>query len=141
MKLVKQSCSVDSLDCISYDQHEYSCHDDSITGFYRKLYRKPNDQRNCTENSINEFLGPVANDESVTDAKLNIREKNLLDSPLSIQELDTAINQSDKKSAPGTDGISNKFIMKYWNLFRVPLFKYANACFDKGVLTALQKSA
>jgi hypothetical protein len=76
MKLVKQSCAADSLDGINYDTTEYNCRDDAITGFYEKLYRKPEESRECTVESIEDFLGPSANTQTVTDAKLNQHEKN-----------------------------------------------------------------
>jgi hypothetical protein len=141
MKLVKQSCQADSLEDIEYDPVEYNSREESITGFYKKLYKKPRDHRNCTKNSIPEFLGQMANSPIVMESKLNDQEKNNLELPLSLPELDTAINQSNKKSAPGTDGISNKFIAKYWSLFRVPLFNYANACYERGELTANFRTA
>jgi hypothetical protein len=135
MKLVKQSCATDSLEGILYDETEYTNRDSAITGFYEKLYRKPEDNQDCTVEEIDEFLVPAVNNVLVQESKLNQVERNNLDSPLLIHELDAAINQSNKKSAPGTDGISNKFILKFWHLFRVPLHKYALACFEKGQLT------
>jgi hypothetical protein len=60
---------------------------------------------------------------------------------LRIEELDNAIRQANKKSAPGTDGISNQFIERYWHLFRILLFKYANACHERGRLTVNFRTA
>jgi hypothetical protein len=77
----------------------------------------------------------------VTESKLSDREKLTLDSELTIYELDKAISQSNKRSAPGTDGISNRFIAKFWHLFRIPLHKYALSCFQSGNLTANFRTA
>jgi hypothetical protein len=73
----------------------------------------------------------------VTESKLSDREKLTLDSELTIYELDKAINQSNKR----TDGISNRFIAKFWHLFRIPLHKYALSCFQSGNLTANFRTA
>jgi hypothetical protein len=49
---------------------------------------------------INNFLGDVATVMEVQNAKLTEEEKNHLDRELGINELDIAINQSRKKTAP-----------------------------------------
>jgi phage tail protein X len=46
-----------------------------------------------------------------------------------------AVKQIKLNSSPGIDGISNKFIKKFWHLFRSPLFNYTNYCLDRGQLT------
>ncbi len=71
----------------------------------------------------------------VINAKLNEDERNILDQPLSLAELDKSINEANMKSAPGPDGITNPFIKHFWNLFRTPLLKYANYCYQNGTLT------
>jgi hypothetical protein len=73
--------------------------------------------------------------------KLSNAEKLDLDSPLNLIEFDKAIKQCNKKSAPGTDGINNKFISHFWQFFRTPLLRYANCCYEKGTLTSLFKTA
>jgi hypothetical protein len=64
-----------------------------------------------------------------------------LDAPLTIEELDKSVDKCNLKSAPGADGLSNTFIKKYWHLLRVPLFRYANRCYDSGELTVNFRSA
>ena len=64
-----------------------------------------------------------------------------LDVKFKIDELDCAIKDANMNSAAGIDGLSTKFISKFWTIFRVPLFKYANCCFRKGSLTDTFKSA
>jgi hypothetical protein len=112
-----------------------------VTGTYRDLYDIPENSRNIEQQDILNFLGPVAEQAPVQNAKLNEREKNDLDSPLSISEFDKAIKQCNKKSAPGTDGISNRFICHFWPYFRVPLLRYAICCQEKGELTTNFKTA
>jgi len=66
----------------------------------------------------------------VLEAKLNENEKNILEQPLRIEELDRSINNAKLKSAPGADGFSNEFIKKFWDIFRVPLFNLANSNYN-----------
>jgi hypothetical protein len=68
-------------------------------------------------------------------------DKKSLDLPLTIAELDKALTEANKKSAPGIDGLSMQFIEKFWYLLRVPLFNYANTCFAKGRLTYVFRTA
>jgi exonuclease III len=112
-----------------------------ITGFYNKLYDVPEANVNINAESIPVFLGPASNLPEVLDSKLNDTEKTRLDRPLHITEFDTAILQCNKKSAPGTDGISNKFIEKFWPFLRIPLYRYAQCCYEKGTLTQQFKTA
>jgi hypothetical protein len=112
-----------------------------VTKFYRNLYSLPENGRNVSEQDINNFLGPISNLEPVQNSKLNQNEKVELDSPLTLQEFDKAIKQCNKKSAPGTDGLNNKFIAHFWQFFRVPLFNYANCCYENGELTPSFKTA
>jgi Reverse transcriptase (RNA-dependent DNA polymerase) len=102
-----------------------------IRNYFKEIYAKKqgvNPYRGCVE----EFLGPdICNHPKVHNAKLRPDQKNLLDSPLTIQELDGALVKMCVKS----DGLSVKFIKKYWNVFRTPLLYYAHECADKGTLT------
>jgi Reverse transcriptase (RNA-dependent DNA polymerase) len=137
MKLAKSSQSVSSLDCIKdgsgNDFASNSNREDFVTGFYASLYADPNPEKIITENDIKEFLGEVTDTDDVINAKLTDAERARLNRDLHISELD--INQSNKKSAPGLDGLNNKFIAAYWTFFRVPLLKYTQCCLEKGTLT------
>ena len=48
--------------------------------------------------------------------KINAEERDRLDAPITLSELDDAIKKSNKKSAPGIDGVSNVMIQKIWDL-------------------------
>jgi hypothetical protein len=52
-----------------------------------------------------------------------------------LDELDKAVDEANVNSAAGIDGISLKFIKRYWYVFRVPLKKYADRSFLNGRLT------
>ncbi len=60
---------------------------------------------------------------------------------MSIDELDASINKAKLNSAPGIDGISNRFIKEFWEFLRVPLHRYAMCCFEKGELTSNFRSS
>jgi hypothetical protein len=106
------------------------------------LYKLPDNNQVPAQNfNIENFLGECADHPDIVNSKINENEKNILDRPLGIEELDRSIKKAKKNTSPGGDGISNRFIEKNWNLFRVPLFKYANLCFEKGQLTDNFRSA
>jgi hypothetical protein len=95
-----------------------------ITNFYRDPFKIPPpvpDQIQRT--TIEEFLGDVAQHPEVIASKISDEEKLSLDRPLSIAELDFSVSKAKLNSAPGIDGISNRFIKDFWEFFRVPLHK------------------
>jgi hypothetical protein len=76
------------------------------------------------EEQINAFLGAdILNKPEVQNAKLTEAEKIDLDSPLTIEELTKSINKANFKSALGSNGISNKFIKRFWVFFQISAFK------------------
>jgi hypothetical protein len=118
------------------DRHEY------LNDFYRNLNKKNTDpDQNIDPDCVENFLGACVTHPAVIAAKLTDAENRNLDRELDIRELDKAIKESKSSSSPGLDGISNKFIKKYWKLFHMPLFKYANHCLETGNLTDLFRIA
>jgi hypothetical protein len=63
------------------------------------------------------------------------------DRPLTIQELDNALNKLNVKSAGGLDGIPTQFIKKFWLFLRQPLLKYAHHAFGTSTLSQSFNSA
>jgi len=113
-----------------------------IVDFYRKLYSLPNDMPADFTNCIEEFLGPdICRNPVVENSKLDQNEKENLDQPLRIGELDEAVKNLNLRSAPGIDGVSNRFIVKFWKYFREPLFRYATTCINNGKLTDTFRTA
>jgi hypothetical protein len=104
------------------------------------LYKKPRNE-NLANISIEEFLGDVATHPEVILSKLTEEEKQNLDRPLTIAELDFSISKAKINSAPGIDGISNRFIRDFWEYLRVPLHKYALCCLEKGEFTCNFRSS
>jgi hypothetical protein len=111
-----------------------------IADFYEQLYKKPIGPERDGQ-CITEFLSDILDHPAVLDSKLNQDERERLDSDLSISEFDDAIKEIKTNTSPGIDGISNRFIKKFWKLFRCPLFKYATFCLNKGELTENFRSA
>ncbi len=113
-----------------------------IVDFYRKLYSLPNDMPADFTNCIEDFLGPdICRNPVVENSKLDQNEKENLDQPLRISELDEAVKNLNLRSAPGIDGVSNRFMVKFWKYFREPLFRYATTCINNGKLTDTFRTA
>ncbi len=90
-----------------------------IGDYFKNIYKKV-DTGNFLGNveNINNFLGDdIVGRREVANSKLTEAEKLDLDLPLTIEELTASINKSNLKSAPGSNGISNKFIKRYWDFF------------------------
>jgi hypothetical protein len=94
-----------------------------ITDFYDTLYNKPIGPEQ-DENCVYRFLGNVADHPVVINSKLSDREKIELDSDMQINEFDEAVKEIKTNTSPGIDGISNRFIKKFWRFFRTPLYNY-----------------
>jgi len=106
-----------------------------VRTYYASLYKKdenePADFSNCIEN----FLGEEICQNPITvSRKIPANLAQLLELPISIEELDKSISQANK-SACGMDGISNCFIKKYWTYFRTPLHRYLGTALLKKQLT------
>jgi len=139
LKILKGSEKENSLDEIKQDGglpfDSDSERESFIAGYYENVYRADPTVINCNTEDIEEFLGETSNNTEIRNCKLLEQEKNYLDSDLSIEELDRSIKSANMKSAPGADGLSNKFIKSFWGFFRQPLLDYANCCYRKGTLT------
>jgi Reverse transcriptase (RNA-dependent DNA polymerase) len=113
---------------------------DYIVSFYENLY-KTNPDVKCDSNSIPNFLGGVMNSAECNNTKLTEAEKIELDQPLNVTELDKALKESNLKSAPGQDGINNRFIKSFWEVLRIPLFDCSVCCLENGQLTDAFRTA
>ncbi len=104
-----------------------------IRNYYADTYKKLPDTVN--EQSISNFLGDVAEHPRVVECKINNEECEYLERELTLVEFDRAMEKAKINMSPGIDSISNCFIKNFWHIFRVPLFNYANCCYEKGTLT------
>ena len=144
MALTKQSKSEQTLsDILNDDGTPFNSVPDlnkHITSFYKNLYNK---QTNTVPEipDIDDFLGDIAATNVIIEAKLSKTEQENLDLPLNITELDKSMNDANFNSAPGMNGISNKFIRKHWDIFRQPLFRCTAHIFETGTLPDSFKTA
>ena len=145
LTLVKGSKKEDTLECITKDDgtefESPGARNEFIKNSFESLYKIPDDETVLDNNSLNSFLGQVAQNPVVTGSKLTIEEKNSLEQELTIEELDNSVDKAKSKSAPGADGISNEFIKEYWIFFRKPLFRLAQHCYNNNTLTDPFRSA
>jgi exonuclease III len=119
------------------DQERY----DYITNEFENLF-KNRTQRVLDDNAINDFLGPeIVNSDIVRNSMLTDQEKTVLDSPITLAEFDIAVKKGKIRSAPGADGYTNTLILHCWKFLRLPLFNYANFCYNSGKLTHNFRSA
>ena len=77
----------------------------------------------------------------VQNSKLTEEEKDTLEAPLSIDEIDKSMEKANLRSAPGMDGISNILLKRYWQYFRIGIHRYALRCFETGRLTDVFRGA
>ena len=108
-----------------------------IVSFYEKLYKISPDEEQDFTNIIKNFLGEdIASSRLETNSKLTQAERDSLESPLTLEDLDKSLKKANFRFAPGSDGFSNNLIKKCWPYLRSPLLKYTNTCLTKGQLTA-----
>ncbi len=150
LKLAKNPENVESLSSLRDENNipfpSDKDRENSIYDFYKDLYKVPDPVQDVNNvinagMTIEEFLGDVAFEEEVINSKISDLERNNLERPLTIEELDFSMKNAKMNSAPGIDGISNRFIRDFWEFLRVPLFKYTQKCYEKGELTENFRSA
>jgi hypothetical protein len=77
----------------------------------------------------------IINRDEIRNAKLNEEEKTDLDKNLTLEELEQSISKANLKSAPGSNGLSNRFIKTFWEFLKRPLLRYAKYAFAIGKLS------
>jgi hypothetical protein len=144
--LARSSNASATLDSITdIDNVPIMCDDnriEKIVQYYERIYSNNESADVRYENCIEEFLGKdILSHPVVRNSKLTDEEKNKLDMPLTVEELDKSVDKCNIRSAPGIDGLSNAFIKKFWHFLRIPIHKYALCCYNKGALTCNFSSA
>ena len=108
-----------------------------IATYYENLYRAPPNEDLVNDRIVEDFLGEeICTSQIVRNSKITEGESVRLEAPLTLDELDKSINNSNLRSAPGLDGFNNRVIKKCWAFLRRPLLKYALHCFNTGELTS-----
>jgi len=120
------------------NQDERSEH---VTGFYESLYKIPETVPENFTDCVTEFLGDLVNHPAIRGCMLNEEEKIRLEADVTIGELDEAVEKINLGSAPGIDGLNNRFIKKFWNFFRIPLYEYTVECIANKKLTGTFRTA
>ncbi len=144
LRIAESSCEVDLNVIRNYDGNPFgsgSEREEHITKFYEDLYKIPDAAPVNFDNFVEEFLGDLCNHPVILSSKLDPEERRTLDRDITTDELDEAMRTCNMKSAPGIDGIGNKFIKKFWRFFRIPLTEYIAACKRNGRLTGTFKTA
>jgi exonuclease III len=147
LTLSKINKKSDSLDIICEDSGaEFRTSEDRhrhIRDFYAKIYRRPDPgEQQIDDNTIPNFLGrEICENPIVKNSKLSPEESESFDNDLTIQELDSAIQSLNEKSAGGADGISTKFLKRFWPYLRTGLHRYTGFCFANKRLTQSTNSA
>jgi len=146
MNLVKSKKTGDSLENLKKnDGTEFTNVNELkeyVRNYYRDIYKQENNAaNNCTIENVQQFLGPVAYDPIVVNAKLTNEEREALESDITEIELTQSINNANLSSAPGADGISNRFIKNFWEFFKRPLLKLCQTCHLEGRLPTFLKTA
>ena len=82
-----------------------------IRSFFEQLYTVPDTALLGFRGCVRDFLGEeICNNTVVRGMILTDPEKTRLDQPITLEELDEALASSNKRSAPGIDGVSNRLI-------------------------------
>jgi hypothetical protein len=85
---------------------------------------------------VRDFLGDlIVSNPEISSKKVPDMLREECDAPISLGELDAALKTMKNGSAGGPDGLSVKFVKKFWHFFRVPLKKYADFCTVNGTIT------
>ena len=102
--------------------------------FFQNLYTKRVDEENM-ENKIDVFM------QNCNTPKLSENEKNLLEAPLTENEILLALKVMNNGSAPGCDGITIEFLKFFWIDLKKHILKSFIASLEKGKLSISQRSA
>jgi hypothetical protein len=101
LQLAKTPVKSDSLDTLCKDDsspfENVSEQNSHIHRYYKDLYRLPDLVNEPDRNfKIEDFLGECAEHPDVLNSKISENEKNILDRPLGIEELDLSIKNAKK---------------------------------------------
>jgi hypothetical protein len=114
VSLAKKSGKGDSLDNIKNNDGVVFDNSEERQEFIREYFANLYKRDDFVHGSIKEFLGPdICNHPTVRLSKLTAQERQDLDNPLAIIELDKALNNANMRSAWGIDGYSYRFIREF----------------------------
>ena len=73
--------------------------------------------------------------------KVSIDQNDTLKKQLTLEELESAIKNSDNGRSPGNDGLPREFYIFFWRNISEPLYKSLLDARDRGSLSASQRQA
>ena len=140
-ELLKNKNKGESLEIIrNYDGSEFNSkkeRNEHIKQHYSNIFSIPY----FSNTSIEDFFAEDLNHPMIENHKLSFSDKELLESPICIEEIEKALDSSNFNSAPGLDGISMKTLKKFWPLVRIPIFNAFKLFCRKGHLTGIHKTS
>ncbi len=85
------------------------------------------------------FNAEQCDDESAADIcqdlpKLQPKQREILDSDITLQELTDAVKQISLRHSPGIDGITTDFYHYFWNVLGQDFYEVAKDCFENGFI-------
>ncbi|MBN3294582.1 LORF2 protein, partial [Polypterus senegalus] len=123
-------CAVkESIGNIVYDPERIN---NTFRDFYKTLYSP---QINPSDNEINEFL------DRIILPKLSDSQATVLDSPLTSDELQEALNSMPNRKAPGPEWVSDEFYKEFWIILAPTFFRMMNEIEENGRLQPNMNSA
>ncbi len=142
LNLARKKCNAETLEVITNDHGEVFDNSDMRGTFIKEFYSKLYEKDNSVAGEIESFLGgDICSHPLVVESKLKDNERIELDMPISVEELDKALDKANIKSAPGVDGFSYRFIKCFWNIYRYPLFAVATDGLEDNSLPSFFKTA
>ena len=136
-ELLKNEKNYHSLSNIrDYDGNEIKYDTDKkkfISDHFKKQFSTPA----FSEISISDFLGCDINDPSLNSYKLNADDRDRLELPIDIAEVEEVLKNANLNSSVGLDGIPMKALVVFWELLKDITVLAFNSMFDKSKLKGL----
>ena len=139
--LLKRSNANDDLMQVQHEGKPFKSKDelgdflsDHFGNFYKKISR---------EGGVNleNFLGEDLYNPLIQTKILNEQESQSINGPILVEELDEVLDSINMNSSPGLDGISNKFLKKFWFFLRFPMTLAFNIMLENMELKGLMKNS
>jgi len=136
--LEKRSCERKSIHRIELDDQSVITDKqvifDKIHEFYTNLYSTVDDSESDQTDDINSFLN------SLNIPKLSDNEKNIMDQPITKNEIFRTLSSMTPNKSPGFDGLPLEFYIVFWNDICDMLINSYNYSFENGLLSLSQRN-
>lgn len=132
---LKDSESKDSISAIRHEGSVYTQPKDVnriFESYYKHLYTS---ESNTDPTNFDLFL------KHLDLPKLNDSQRDILDSPLTTEELKSALDSMNSNKAPGLDGIPPELLKALWDIVAPLILNSFNFALEKGALHRDQNTA